>query len=98
MNACVANLWFFFFAHIGPPEFDLFHHTGKGKECNILLGPSNTYPQRAHYYTYMTYIETQINKRTMILEDVSAALAYVEDQLNALRSMAEEEAEGGFDE
>ena len=46
----------------------------------------------------MSYIETQINKRTMILEDVSAALAYVEDQLNALRSMAEEEAEGGFDE
>ena len=43
----------------------------------------------------MTYIETQRNKRTMILDDVTAALAYVEDQLNALRVIAEQEAELG---
>lgn len=43
----------------------------------------------------MTYIETQRNRRTMILDDVTAALAYVEDQLNALRVIAEQEAELG---
>lgn len=31
----------------------------------------------------------------MILDDVTAALAYVEDQLNALRVIAEQEAELG---
>jgi len=62
------------------------HSTSRISNCNIAHSLPHLSQNKCHSF-YITYLDLLTDKKTIIIDDITAALAYINDQLEALQQI-----------